>query len=89
MIHVRGAFPLLSRRERCLSKESRTQGWHDLHQTFLVCICIQTPKSALGGLLGEVPARGGVLRRVLGRVLAKVLGRVLGKVLVLLVLAPK
>ena len=39
------------------------------------------PQKVLPGVLGEVPARGGVLGRVLGKVLGKVLGRVLERVL--------
>ena len=41
------------------------------------------PQKVLGEVLGEVPARNGVLGKVLRRVLGKVLARVLGKVLVL------
>ena len=53
-----------------------------LYRALLILTCYRgaeppKPRKVLRGMLGEVPARGGVLRRVLGRVLGKVLGKVL------------
>ena len=58
-------------------EESQVYEWPDLLQRCRT----PEPRKVLQRVLGEVPARGGVLGKVLGRVLGKVLGRVLGKVL--------